>query len=380
MIIKNIKKFKKNIARTLTNIPGWRTNRKIVVFESDDWGSIRIPSSEIKKILLSIGYDIDRCHYMKYDSLASEDDLELLFDLLRSIKSGNGKSPIITANCLVANPDFRKIEENNFQEYYYEEIPNTFGRYPKHKNVIKLWNDGNIENIFRLQSHGREHLNISRWMKDLRNRDSEVNILFNLNTFGLSKHISKRERGSYLAAFDGGEKELIYDRSEIINDALKIFKKIFGYQSLSFISPNFIWDEEIEHSLFSNGIKFIQSQRRRTVSGDYNSKRILKRHYLGQENKYGQKYMVRNCEFEPSSNSNINWVDKCLKEINSAFIMKKPAIISTHRVNFVGFIDETNRDRNLKLFKTLLSEIVRKWAEVEFLSTDELGILLSDGE
>jgi len=27
--------------RYIANIPGWRTNRKIIVIESDDWGSIR---------------------------------------------------------------------------------------------------------------------------------------------------------------------------------------------------------------------------------------------------------------------------------------------------------------------------------------------------
>ena len=35
------------IKKWLINIPGWRTNRHIVVIESDDWGSIRMPSCEV---------------------------------------------------------------------------------------------------------------------------------------------------------------------------------------------------------------------------------------------------------------------------------------------------------------------------------------------
>ena len=34
------------IKRHISNIPGWRTNRKLVVFESDDWGSIRMPDKK----------------------------------------------------------------------------------------------------------------------------------------------------------------------------------------------------------------------------------------------------------------------------------------------------------------------------------------------
>jgi hypothetical protein len=38
-----IKNIAKSIKQNIINLPGWRTNRKIIVFESDDWGSIRMP-------------------------------------------------------------------------------------------------------------------------------------------------------------------------------------------------------------------------------------------------------------------------------------------------------------------------------------------------
>jgi hypothetical protein len=41
-----------SIVRNLANLPGWCTNRKIVVIESDDWGSIRMPSLTIFENLL----------------------------------------------------------------------------------------------------------------------------------------------------------------------------------------------------------------------------------------------------------------------------------------------------------------------------------------
>ena len=40
------------------------------------------------------------------------------------------------------------------------------------------------------------------------------------------------------------------------------------------------------------------------------------------------------------------------------------------RINFVSRNDVRNRDQNLKSFKTLLQEIVKRWPEVRFMSTD----------
>ena len=39
----------------VSNIPGWRTNRHIVVIESDDWGSIRMSSIENFNKMLKAG-------------------------------------------------------------------------------------------------------------------------------------------------------------------------------------------------------------------------------------------------------------------------------------------------------------------------------------
>ena len=55
--------FKQIVTHNLLNIPGWRTKRKIVVIESDDWGSIRMPSRDIYEKLLAEGYRVDLNKY-----------------------------------------------------------------------------------------------------------------------------------------------------------------------------------------------------------------------------------------------------------------------------------------------------------------------------
>ena len=367
------------IKQNLVNIPGWRTNRKIVVFESDDWGSIRTRSKKDLNTLRRSNINVDSCHYMLNDSLASETDLIELFGILTFFKDFKGNHPVFTANCLVANPDFGRIKDSNFSKYYFESFTKTLKNYPNHTNSYNLWKEGMNFNIFHPQSHGREHLNISRWMRDLQSGVKETHLIYKLRMFGLSNHISKNKRGSYQAAFDGGEKELFYNRNEIIKEGLSMFKNVFGYYSDSFISPNYIWDDEIEKTLFENKIKYIQSSRAQRISTDFGNKRKIKRHYLGQKNKYNQIYLVRNCNFEPSENHK-DWISSCLKEIEIAFKWKKPAIISTHRVNYIGYINPKNRDLNLPLLKELITMILKSWPDTEFISSDQLGKLIKNNE
>src|SRR5690554_3899588 len=116
MLLNKIKQgFTRRGMRYLNERRGWRTNRKIVVIESDDWGSIRMPNKIVFERMLKLNYDVHRCNYSRYDTLASQQDFSHLFDVLSSFKDGNGNHPIITANTIVANPDFEKIRENDFQ-------------------------------------------------------------------------------------------------------------------------------------------------------------------------------------------------------------------------------------------------------------------------
>ena len=139
-------------------------DRHIVVFESDDWGSIRMPSSDIMKRLQAKGILFrDVSGYDLIDSLASNDDLEMLMEVLSSVKDGNGKPAKLTLNCVTANPNFEKIRESNFQKYFYEPFTETLKRYPCHERSFALWKEGMTHGVFQPQFHGREHLNPQKW-------------------------------------------------------------------------------------------------------------------------------------------------------------------------------------------------------------------------
>lgn len=374
-MLQKVERFKSS----LFNIPGWHTPRKIIVFESDDWGSIRIPSKNTHDYLLNLGYPIDKSPYGK-DSLESNEDLAALLDILSVFKNSNGQHPVFTINNIVANPNFKKIREANFNYYYYEPFSETYKKYPDHNKSLELIREGVRRNLFRPQLHGREHLNIKRWINSLKTGQPETVDLFNHNMYGLPQFLSREHKRTLQRAFDYDTNDEQEAFKDIINEATEIFREIWDYDSLSFIAPNFLWNDYIEKCLAKKNIKFLQGLRAQIVPA-LNGKYKVKYHFTGQKNRIGQIYLVRNCYFEPAFDKYKDWVDSCLSEISIAFRLRKPAILSTHRVNYIGGIDIENRNRGLKNLSTLLKAINTKWPEAEFMSTDQLGdCMLSKGQ
>ncbi len=360
------------ISSNLINYKGWKTNKKIVVFESDDWGSVRMPSVETYKTLKQNGIQVDKSPYCKFDSLASEYDLDYLFSTLLKYKDNNGNSPIITANTVIANPDFEKIKAADYSIYYFEPFTETLKRYPQHHNSFELWKQGINSGIFFPQFHGREHVNVAMWLDLLRKNDTAFRLAFENKMWGLSNDLFPLLPKSIQATFDSKDNNLL---QESIKSGLALFEQIFGYKSESFIANNFIWDARLNSTLSAHGVRYLQGMKYQILPKEANEKRKLLRHHIGEINKYNQTYLIRNCAFEPSVDG--YGFEKTLKEIGNAFFWKKPAIISTHRINFIGFLDERNRTSNLKSFSLLLENILKKWPDVEFMTTVSLGHLIS---
>lgn len=364
------------ISRYLLNLPGWRTSRRLVVIESDDWGSIRMPSKEIYNKCIKAGYPVDKNAYERFDSLASEDDLEFLFEILTSIVDINGNHPIITANCLVANPDFTKIKTNNFENYHYELITETFKKYPNHTNNFNIWKQGMSSNVFHPQFHGREHININSYMRGLRSGERDILFGFENNMAG-SISMNSGFQNHYIDAFNFDSLEEKEEILSILKEGLELFEALFGYPSESLIPINYTWSPDFNQAIRSKGIFYYQGIRR-IREPKTEDKYKYHTHYLGERNTNGQIYLVRNVHFEPSLfyTKTENLIDRCLQDMGIAFRMHKPAIISSHRINYVGFLDESNRDRTLKMLPRLLSEALKKWPDIEFITSDQLGRLI----
>lgn len=364
-------KLKSVLTDNLYNIPGWRTQRHIVVIESDDWGSIRMPSKEVYKDLVSKGVKFSSYGYDQYDTLASREDLQNLFDVCDSVRDINNRPAVITANCVVANPDFFRIKESGYSEYYYESMTETLSRYYPNANPFPLWEEGIKQGCFYPQLHGREHVNVQMWMNSLRKNHKGARDAFERGVWSIvvSKEEDIRQRNTTAFRYLNDSEKPFYRQS--IKETQDLFEQMFGYKSKSFIAPAYSWDEDIEQWLYDNGVKYIQG----VPMHFYHGKRQF--HYVGKKNKLGQYFLIRNSDWEPTQNPNKDNNGDCLRQIAVAFRWGKPATISIHRLNFIGSLDKKQRDKNLMDFKLLLEEIKKHWPDVEFMTSVALGDLIS---
>ena len=371
--------MKQKIIDNLKNIYGWKTKRKIVVISVDDYGNVRLDSKMAREKMDKAGLKI-RTRYDAYDSLETREDLEMLYETLTSVKDKNGKSAVFTPFALSCNIDFERMRAENYEKYQYELLPVTYHKLETsdneaYANTWKLWKDGIDKGIMVPQFHGREHLNVKVLEEKLANKDVEVlTALDNRSYTSISK--SNYATIKYTAAFDFWEFKENTNFDYIIEDGLNAFETVYGYRAVHFNPPGSTEHSYIHKILKECGINYIDAPLLKSMhQGKGKYKRNI--YYTGKKNKLGMTYEVRNIVFEPTHDISVDWVNYSLKQIETAFRWNRPAIISSHRVNFCGHIDPNNRKKGINALKELLQKIVNKWPDVEFMAANELGDLIS---
>lgn len=366
-----INNFRYRLQRNFLNAQGLRSKKKLVIIESDDWGAIRMPDKGVYTQLLNKGIVDDGDFFAKYDGLESKEDLGRLFETLSSIKDSCNNPSVLTANVIVGNPDFTKINQSEYTQYFFEPVEDTFVR-ERGFSITKSWNEGLSSNVFFPQLHGREHVNIAKWLKKLKNNQLNLLQAFQYKTYAVDHSIA--------AAFEANSLEEENSYQTIIDDACTIFEEIFKFPSKSFIAPNYTWPKSLESILKIKNIQYLQGTHWHSIPSYKHNKVQREFNTHGKKNSLGQTYLVRNCLFEPTLAPDKDYVDICLKHIDNAFYWKVPAIIASHRLNFVSVGGEKNRDKNLKALSQLLQSIIKKWPDVEFISTDQYCKILSEEE
>lgn len=354
----------------LYNYPGWKTIRKILVIHSDDWGSIRMPSKEVYNKSLNIKTIGVNNPYNKYDTLASPDDLIALYEVLSSFKDQHSNTAKLTANCVVCNPDFERIEHDNFDQYYHEELKQTFAKYNNSK-ALDLWFEGLEKGLFYPQFHGREHVNVNFWLNYLKKGHKGVRFAFDHGYFGANFEDLSLKKTNFQASWDFNtvkENELV---NESIIEGMNIFQQTFGYVSETIIAPSYTWSDSQENLLHKLGALQMQGIMVQKIPS--NSANYKRRFRFTSNNGRILGYQMRNAFFEPTLIHSNDSISNVIKRIDIAFNSGKPAIIGSHRLNFIGVHHEENRAKTLMQLKQLLKHITKKYPDIEFMSAAELA-------
>ena len=352
-----IRQIRDQLLLNLTKYTGNNTGRKIVVFECDDWGGIRMPSKTAYADLLARGLVNIKDRYSMNDTLADKTDLESLYEVLLSVRDCHGKPAVMTPVTNVANPDFEKIKESGFTQYFREPFTETLKRYNRDPETFNTWKKGMELGIFIPESHGREHISVQFWLNELQKGNSRLLEAFEhgvvaVTTEGINPAVSGFRPEFY---FDSQDQTEFLKNS--ITDGISMFKQIFGYIPRAFVPGNSIFHPVFEQAVADAGVKYLLVSHFNPVP-DNKGNLKLKYYRTGRMTSNGLRYYTRNCAFEPTDPGYCG-IELTMKQIEAAFRWGKPANISTHRVNFIGALNESNREKGLKELRTLLRSIKR---------------------
>ena len=369
--------MKQAILNHLKNIYGWKTKRKIVVISVDDYGNVRLDSKKARENMDKAGLKV-LSPFDAYDSLETREDLDALYEVLSSVTDKNGNHAVFTPFALPCNINFEAMAQNDYREYEYELLPETYkkfaAKYPEaYGGAWELWKEGMDKGLMKPQFHGREHFNLYVFNDLLSKRNENLIKVLKQNSY-----ITIPEHSAYFQGWTASYsfKDIKETESfiENVKDGLDRFWEVYGVSSRSFTPPAQQFPLHLEDQLPALGIKYLdrpRSLKRHLGNGEYK----MERHKLGEGTDLS--VLVRNVVFEPTTPRFSDWVNFSFKQVEAAFFMGKPANISSHRVNFCGHIDEKNRRTGLTALKQLLDKIVQRWPEVEFISADQLGDIIS---
>lgn len=365
--------IKRQIAGHLRHIFGWRTYEKLIVLNVDDYGSIRLASRAARDVLRRRIPNLSG--YMdNFDALETREDLAALFEVLERARGADGKPAVVTAYALSANPDFDTLRSEG--RYVPEALPDTFARLEveqkqAYEGTWALWQEGMHRELLHPQFHGREHFSLPLIEAKLAKNDDDLRANLEVDSMAGLRRLPAMPGVGFTHSFGLHDESLLPCQREVIKDGLDRFEKVFGFRSRTFTPPAQRLHPLLDDFVFRHGVRAIDKPfLTRRPTGKGKSRPMVS--FLRAPTRERPGTIVRTLSFEPCSNARSDAIGHALRQIELAFRFRKPAIISSHRVNFAGHIDPSNRSRGLTALRALLAAITRRWPDARFITADQL--------
>jgi hypothetical protein len=356
-----IETFFKKVDRFIYNRSHVRFADQIVVIESDDWGMKRNPCADVV------------ARYGTPGAWANEEnenqtDLKDLFDVLGAFRDQSKRPACMTANFVVANPDYDAMEKSGFTKYVDRFIDETTP-----KEILDAYREGIKKHVFYPQYHGRRHFSANAFVADLKENGSGARDLMKAGCYGAASLIKGQNWRYHSEYFDWNQNKPVAVEQvlEDLKASNAFFEKQFGFTSKSTIPPHYIFTDETEKAWREAGIRFVQGTGYCLKRNGNN--RTVHAHYMGRKSNQGLTYLTRTIKFEPREGRENQGLLPAFENVPVFTKLGIPIVIDTHRINYTG----TFKKRALIELGKLL-EFLTEYHPV-FLTSVELGEAIENG-
>ncbi|MCC5865179.1 MAG: hypothetical protein JJU31_08690 [Wenzhouxiangella sp.] len=364
------------IRDNVKNIPGWRTKRKLIAFVVDDYGCVRLASRAARDSIEAARRAPITQRFDRFDALESREDLEMLAEVLSSVRDSNARAACFTPYVVSRNVDFDQTLANGCQELRLQTLRQTVSEMEQaggkaYQGLHEAWQEMVATGLFRPQFHGSEHFNPAVLSKALSENHPLLKVALENNSLACLEALPRLGRLGWTAAYDPDlPSTFLEDIDQRLAEGVAAFEEFFGLRPVAFAPPALGFPGEKESLVEDLGFQGIDLPFTQPVVNSRFRFRI-RPNWPGKRVGESLRVIVRNVIFEPNS-GRPDPVGLAMRQIETAFRWSKPAIISSHRVNFGGVIEKRNRELGLETLQALLRAIIDRWSDVEFVGMDEL--------
>lgn len=338
-----------------------RSEERIVLFECDDMGSLANSVSPRDSYFYRSGLLKDN-RYTRADALFNRDDLARLAMTLDRFEDIRGNHPSFHAFFNVANPCLDTLISSGFSELVFKDF-----------REILLGNDQNslwcywktliAEGRIKPHFHGLTHLNIPNWYDAIKG-SVDYQELIKMGCPNISNPNNIETLSGYRTELYFRNNEDFQSISTNLLKGLEIYEQLFGLRATRFAPTNGFFHVDYLPLLKGAGITSVNLNL--SVNTQKRNGRVIKSNLLFESIKGSKSvFYRRNSNFEPTD-PGYKDISNTLHQIDRAFKNNRPAIISTHRVNFISSRIQANGDKGILELNKLLSAILSRWPDVSF--------------
>lgn len=312
--------------------------RPVLIVESDDWG----PGPPL--------------HGERVMRLA---------DTLARHRDGSGQPALMSLGVVLAVPDGAAMGAGDLQDYRRLELDD-----PRCAGVLEAMRQGATEGVFALQLHGMEHY----WPPALlraAQHDARLRAWLLEQAFPAYEDLPPPLQSRWVDGAQLPSGALDADSiGRAVREETRAFQRIFQAPARVAVPPTFVWTRAVETAWMAAGIEVIITPGRRYTGRDAAGQPAGAEASLHNGQAAGPMalYLVRDIYFEPLRG---HAPARVLEEARARFRLGRPALLETHRSNFVG--TETDFEHSLAQLDTLLGQALRDWPELRFLSPEALA-------
>jgi hypothetical protein len=342
---------------------------KAVVIESDDWGLCAwVPDREAHRALAAApAFRTVAGRRYGGSTLESAADVRALVSVLREFRGADGLPPAWQANTIVAAIDWDALAAP-FRRLPLRGLDALAGRWAR-PGLLEAWGEAASDGTWWPELHGLHHLPEAAYLSALRRGDAEA-------------HAAAAHEVFVCAAVEsGGEQDPAEPRdfrARALRESVARFAFQFGRRPSSFCPPDYRSEEWTEREAATHGLAVIQGVAER---GRGLAARIVRRLRPARfpESPQGPFRMPPRIAFEPrgdAAGAGRVGVEAAHRAARAAWSAGRPAVLSTHRLNY-AHLDDAWSAAGRTALRALLARLCADGAT--FLVDAEVASLATHG-